>query len=91
VEVQDPKTPRRFVIKQQVFTGSTSTFGGSSASGLERIGQLTAAGRRLGVQQPQQQQQLAPRVEFGEDDSPRVELPPSSSSQQNRQGNNGRR
>jgi hypothetical protein len=88
IELQEPTAPqRRFVIKQQVFAGSTSTFGGSSASGLDRIGQLTAAGRRLNSSQSNQQQQLtqpmglAPRVEFGEDDSPRVEQPPQ---QQNR-------
>lgn len=94
--------PRRFVIKQQVFTGSTSTVGtlgggtaaaGSSGSGLERIGQLTAAGR---MRQQQQQQYLgqAPRVEFGDDDSPRVEQIPSSShnqQEQQRRGGSGKR
>ena len=76
--LESQKSPRRTVIKQQVFTGSTSTFG-DPASGLgeERAGgSLTAACRRLNQKQ-QLGQTLAPRIEFGEDDSPRVEqLPP---------------
>lgn len=52
-----PKT--RYVIKQHLLTGSTSSFGSSLAH------QKTP-------------ERLAPRVEFGEDDSPRVQkLPPT--------------
>ncbi|KAL7070082.1 hypothetical protein ACQ4LE_011015 [Meloidogyne hapla] len=81
IEEQHPasvESPRRTVIKQQVFTGSTSTFG-DPVSGLgeeKASGSLTAACRRMNLHQ-QLGKYLAPRIEFGEDDSPRVEqLPP---------------
>jgi len=57
----DPEPMKKYLIKQTVIAGSVSTFGGSSSSGLEKNKPI---GR-------------APRIEFGEDDSPRVvEIPP---------------
>uniref|UniRef100_A0A914KFQ7 TMC domain-containing protein n=1 Tax=Meloidogyne incognita TaxID=6306 RepID=A0A914KFQ7_MELIC len=78
-EESQKKSPRRTVIKQQVFTGSTSTFGDPvSGLGEERGSSLTAACRRLNQKQHLGgQQNLAPRIEFGDDDSPRVEQLPS--------------
>ncbi|CAK5089775.1 unnamed protein product [Meloidogyne enterolobii] len=79
LEETQKKSPRRTVIKQQVFTGSTSTFGDPvSGLGEERGSSLTAACRRMNQkQQLGGQQNLAPRIEFGDDDSPRVEQLPS--------------
>ncbi|CAK5120808.1 unnamed protein product [Meloidogyne enterolobii] len=79
LEESQKKSPRRTVIKQQVFTGSTSTFGDPvSGLGEERGSSLTAACRRMNQkQQLGGQQNLAPRIEFGDDDSPRVEQFPS--------------
>uniref|UniRef100_A0A915N9V7 TMC domain-containing protein n=1 Tax=Meloidogyne javanica TaxID=6303 RepID=A0A915N9V7_MELJA len=79
LEDSQKRSPRRTLIKQQVFTGSTSTFGDPvSGLGEERGSSLTAACRRMNQkQQLGGQQNLAPRIEFGDDDSPRVEQLPS--------------